>query len=185
MRIVGARKVVTLVPLSVSSRPSEAKTDIAVSPSFFSSIRRPCFRNSKIFPMPSRGGGGTSLDQPTLTKTLRPCNIGMGLYVCVWVDVTLDFTQKPGEGEMLTVTFEAMKRPDRPHRGPLPFLLPSSWTGKRKTDSPSHLLVSGVSHCACGLFSRSFPLSLFRILESQHQHGHTAYGSRDSPAHHR
>lgn len=176
---------ITLVPLSVSSRPSEAKTDIDVSLSFFNSIRA---RNSEVFPMPSRGGGRTSLDQPMLTKTLRPCDIGIGLCVCVWVDVTLDFTQKPGEGEILTVTFEAMRRPDRRLRSAAIFTS-SSWTGKRKKDCPSLLLVSGVSHCVqlfFTLFSRLFfPLSLFRILQSQHRHGHTARRSRDSLAHHR
>lgn len=33
----------------------------------------------------------------------------------------MDFTQKPGEGEMLMVTFEAMRRVRTVHRGPLPF----------------------------------------------------------------
>lgn len=100
---------VKLVPLSVSSRPLEANTGIGLSFSLFETIRPLCTANSEAFSMPSRGGG-TSLDQAMLTKTLRPSAIGTGL---CWVDVTsrwstLDFTQKPGEGEMLMVTFEAM-----------------------------------------------------------------------------
>ena len=116
MRIVGARKVCSThdrAPLSVSTRPSEAKAGIGLSLSFFNSIRRPYAGYSEVFPVSSRGGG-TSLDQAMLTKTLRPCDIGTGLCVCEGAEVTLDFTQKPGEGETLMVTFDAMKRPDRP-----------------------------------------------------------------------
>ena len=103
---------VKLVPLSVSSRPSEAKTGIGLFLSLFETFRPLCAANSKAFSMSSRGGG-TSLDQAILTKTLRPSDIGMGLCVCPRVDVasrwsTLDFMQKPGEGETLTVTYESM-----------------------------------------------------------------------------
>lgn len=115
-RLEGARKVCSTharVPLSVSTRPSEAMAGIELSLSFFNSIRRPYAGYSEVFPVSSRGGG-TSLDQAMLTKTLRPCDIGAGLCVCEWAEVTLDFTQKPGEGETLMVTLEAMKRPDRP-----------------------------------------------------------------------
>lgn len=102
----------TLVPLSVSTRPLEAKTGIGLSFSLFETIRPLCAANPEVFSMPSRGGG-TSLDQAMLTKTLRPSDIGTGPWVCSRVDVasrwsTLDFMQKPGEGEMLMVTLEAM-----------------------------------------------------------------------------
>jgi hypothetical protein len=106
LRCAGLFAPLMFVPLSVSSRPLEAKTGIELS--FSVTIRALCAANSEAFSMPSRGGG-TSCDQAMLTKTLRPSDIGPGL----WVDVasrwsTLDFMQKPGKGEMLMITFEAM-----------------------------------------------------------------------------
>lgn len=113
------------LPLSVSSRPLEAKTGIGLSFSLFEPIFRPLYAaNPGAFPMPSRGGG-TSLDQAILTKTLRPSDIGTGLSVCSRVDVasrcsTLDFMQKPGEGEMLMVTLEEAMVDELSPAGPEP-----------------------------------------------------------------
>jgi hypothetical protein len=85
---ISALEAVTDAPLSVSSRPSEAKTGMGIGLllSLFKSIRQLCSAYSDVFSMPSRGGG-TSLDQVILMKTLRPSDIGTGL--CVWVDVAL------------------------------------------------------------------------------------------------
>ena len=110
----GARRVclpyaqVTLVPLSVSSRPLKAKTGIGLSLSLFETIRPLCVGNSESFSISSRGGG-TSLDQAMLTKTLRPSDIGTGLpCVCSSRRSTLDSYAETRKGEMLMVTFEAM-----------------------------------------------------------------------------
>jgi hypothetical protein len=149
---------VTLIPLSASSRPLEANTGIGLSLSLFETIRPLCAANSEAFSMPSRGGG-TSLDQAMLTKTLRPSDIGTGPWVCSSRWSTLDFMQKPGEGEMLTVTFEAMmtsfdsSSPDRPP----PRVL--SWANNRKRESQNPRLPSGVSHRVKHLFSPSHALS--------------------------
>jgi hypothetical protein len=111
-RIFSNHVQLMLAPLSPSSRPSETKTDIGLSLSIFRSVRGLCATNSRAFSTPSRGGG-TSLDQAMLTKTLRPSGICAGLWLVSWVDATLsipgcssfDFTQKPGEGETSVVTF--------------------------------------------------------------------------------
>jgi hypothetical protein len=131
-RVSRARKVYTrkmLVPLSVSSRPSKVKTDIGLSLWLFASIRRLCAAYSRAFSTPSRGGG-TSLDQAMLTKTLRPCGIGTGFCVDVTLSApgcsSFDFMQKPGEGDRLMVTFKGgvISGSARPARGLCKFLPP-------------------------------------------------------------
>lgn len=105
-----SKKGSCIVPLSVSNRPPEAKTGIGLSCPLFRSTWWVCVANSTALSTPSIGGG-TSLDQATFTKTLRPCETGMG-FVDSWVGValkipdcsSLDLIQNPGEGETLIWT---------------------------------------------------------------------------------
>jgi hypothetical protein len=124
--------------------------------------------------MPSTGGG-TSLDQAMLTKTLRPSDIGTGLCACSRVGVasrwsTLDFMQKPGEGEMLMVALGAIMT--RSHHDVLGFL------------------VSGPLAAAVFIMGEEsqervrIPLSPL-LTSHRRWHGHTPCGVTDSPTQYR